>query len=168
MNINDLEKNINFIWSNYNIINPFLHYPIEVYSNDYNDIFVFWEDNKKNKNIKQEVLKQKISSLQSLNKIENNFITLTSLLETKFNHNKINNKLNKILKIITFGCVDLNKKIERKITILQKIKQIKQQNLVKISELMSRINNINIKNINENGNFTNNIDVTNSFKLTLS
>ncbi len=47
MNINDLEKNINFIWSNYNIIDPFLHYPIEVYSNDYNDIFVFWENNKK-------------------------------------------------------------------------------------------------------------------------
>ncbi|WP_425381753.1 hypothetical protein [Spiroplasma endosymbiont of Polydrusus pterygomalis] len=114
MNINDLEKNINFILSKYNIIDPYLHYPIEIYSNDYNDILSFWENNKKKINITQEVLNQKISSLQSLKEIENNFITLTSLLEAKFNHDKINNKLNKILKIITFGCVDLNQKIEKK------------------------------------------------------
>ncbi|WP_425381752.1 hypothetical protein [Spiroplasma endosymbiont of Polydrusus pterygomalis] len=48
---------------------------------------------------------------------------------------------------------------------MQKIKQIKQQNLVKITELRWRIN---IRNVNENENFKNSIDVTNSFKSTLS
>lgn len=120
MNINDLEKQINFILSNYNINKAYYPYQIENYNhkeNVYNDIFIFWENNKKKTNIRQEFLNQKnssLKSLESLRKIENDFIKLTSQLEAKFNHNKINSKLNKILKIITFGCVDWNQKIEKK------------------------------------------------------
>lgn len=165
MNIDDLETEINFILSRYNDINPCIHFPIEVYSNNYNDIFEFWENNKKSINIQHQVLKAKIEVLVDLKKTENTFIKLTCQLEEKFNNKKINSKLNTILKIITFGCFDLNKKIEKKITILKTIKQIKQQNLVKISELIWRINN---QKPIESINLEKNVLATSPLKATLS
>lgn len=164
MNINNLEKEINFILSKYYCIEPYIHYPIQVYSENYNDIYAFWENNKKTTNIKEETLNQKILTLQLIKAEENKFITLTSQLTTKFNEKKINTKLNKILKIITFGYFDVNKKIEKKIIILEKIKEIKQQNLVKIYELEWRIKK---KDINKNDN-SKNSTVVNSLKLTFS
>ncbi|WP_174481122.1 hypothetical protein [Spiroplasma endosymbiont of Danaus chrysippus] len=57
------------------------------------------------------------------------------------------------------------KKIKTKITILTKIKEIKQQNLVKINELILRINK---KNIINNVNAEINFSVTNKSKSNLS
>ncbi|WP_338960186.1 MULTISPECIES: hypothetical protein [unclassified Spiroplasma] len=69
------------------------------------------------------------------------------------------------MKILTIGLFNWNKKIETKITILTKIKEIKQQNLVKINELILRINKKNIiKSVNSEINFS----VTNKSKSNLS
>lgn len=69
------------------------------------------------------------------------------------------------MKIITIRLFNWNKKIETKITILTKIKEIKQQNLVKINELILRINKKNIiKSVNSEISFS----VTNKSKLNLS
>ncbi|WP_342260744.1 hypothetical protein [Spiroplasma endosymbiont of Notiophilus biguttatus] len=136
MDINDLEREVNFITDNYHIINLYLHFPIETYSKDYNDIFDFWENNKKNTLNHYQFLNQKIKTLESLKKTENNFINSINKLSKKLN-NKI---INKIIKVLTIGLFVWNKKIETKITILTKIKEIKQQNLVKINELILRIN----------------------------
>ncbi|BDT03908.1 hypothetical protein [Spiroplasma ixodetis] len=74
-------------------------------------------------------------------------------------------KKNKIMKILTIGLFNWNKKIETKITILTKIKEIKQQNLVKINELILWINKKNIiKSVNSEINFF----VTNKSKSNLS
>ncbi len=69
------------------------------------------------------------------------------------------------MKILTIGLFNWNKKIETKITILTKIKEIKQQNLVKINELILLINKKNIiKSLNSEINFS----VTNKSKSNLS
>lgn len=88
MTIKELEKDINFILSRYNQIDPNAHYPIETYSKDYDDIFVFWESKKKYGNINQQVLTIKIDKLQTLEKIEKDYIKITNQLEQKFNHKK--------------------------------------------------------------------------------
>ncbi|WP_342217655.1 hypothetical protein [Spiroplasma endosymbiont of Amphimallon solstitiale] len=136
MDINDLEREVNFIADNYHIINLYLHFPIETYSKDYNDIFDFWENNKKNTQNHYQFLNKKIKTLESLKKLENNFINSINNLSKKLN----NKKINKIIKVLTIGLFNWNKKIETKITILTKIKEIKQQNLVKINELILQIN----------------------------
>ncbi len=161
MDINDLEREVNFIADNYHIINLYLHFPIETYSKDYNDIFDFWENNKKNTQNHYQFLNKKIKTLESLKKLENNFINSINNLSKKLN----NKKINKIIKVLTIGLFNWNKKIETKITILTKIKEIKQQNLVKINELILRINKKNIiKNVNSEINFS----VTNKSKSNLS
>ncbi|WDA54375.1 MAG: hypothetical protein PPFGHCPK_00816 [Spiroplasma endosymbiont of Drosophila atripex] len=161
MDINDLEREVNFIANNYHIINLYLHFPIETYSKDYNDIFDFWENNKKNTQNHHQFLNKKIKTLESLKKLENNFINSINNLSKKLN----NKKINKIMKILTIGLFNSNKKIETKITILAKIKEIKQQNLVKINELILRINKKNIiKSVNSEINFS----VTNKSKSNLS
>ncbi|WP_339049144.1 hypothetical protein [Spiroplasma endosymbiont of Colias croceus] len=142
MDINDLEREVNFIADNYHIINLYLHFPIETYSKDYNDIFDFWQNNKKNTQNHHQFLNKKIKTLESLKKLENNFINSINNLSKKLN----NKKINKIIKVLTIGLFNWNKKIETKITILTKIKEIKQQNLVKINELILRINKKNIIN----------------------
>lgn len=149
--IKDLEKQIIIIMENINLINPSIHFPIENYSGVYNDIFEFWEYNKRNTNISDSSLKEKIEILESLKKPENHVIKLINKLEIKFNNKKINKKINMFIKIITFGIINPNKNQEKKIQVLNQIKQIKQQNLVKINELKSRIvllKNNTIKNIN--------------------
>ncbi|WJG70677.1 hypothetical protein [Spiroplasma ixodetis] len=165
MDINELEREVNFIADNYHNINLYLHFPIETYSKDYNDIFDFWENNKKNTQNHYQFLNKKIKTLESLKKLENNFINSINNLSKKLNNKKISKWKNNFLKIITFGFWDWNKKIETKITILTKIKEIKQQNLVKINELILRINKKNIiKNVNSEINFS----VTNKSKSNLS
>ncbi|WP_252319701.1 hypothetical protein [Spiroplasma endosymbiont of Lariophagus distinguendus] len=165
MDINDLEREVNFIADNYHIINLYLHFPIETYSKDYNDIFDFWQNNKKNTQNHHQFLNKKIKTLESLKKLENNFINSINNLSKKLNNKKINKKINKIIKVLTIGLFNWNKKIETKITILTKIKEIKQQNLVKINELILRINKKNIiNNVNSEINFS----VTNKSKSNLS
>ncbi|WP_425382808.1 hypothetical protein [Spiroplasma endosymbiont of Melieria omissa] len=165
MDINDLEREVNFIADNYHIINLYLHFPIETYSKDYNDIFDFWENNKKNTQNHYQFLNKKIKTLESLKKLENNFINSINNLSKKLNNKKINKKINKIMKVLTIGLFNWNKKIEIKVTILTKIKEIKQQNLVKINELILRINKKNIiKSVNSEINFS----VTNKSKSNLS
>ncbi len=137
-NIEDLEKEISCfieVKKYHRFIKDdsfYKRFRIENHNDDYNSLF------QSNTHLDLEKFNIKINNFKEK---ENNFIKIANELNKKFEIKKINKKVNKILKIITFGIFNWNKKIEKKIIILEKIKEIFQHNLVKINERKYRIKN---------------------------
>lgn len=145
--IEDLEADINFFLENMNIINPHHRYAIENDINsEYHEIYQFWESIKTVKNINESCLIKKSEVINSLKIKETDFLKTLKQLEIKFNKQKINYKLNKILTIITFGLFNWNQKLEQKNNLLDQIKMIKLTNIGKLDELQIRIDNLVVTN----------------------